>query len=392
MRLDPKKQIEILSRGVSELLNPAELEAKLKRGKPLRVKLGFDPTIADLHLGHTVVMQKLKQFQDLGHQVIFLIGDYTARIGDPSGQVKTRPVLTEKQVKENAKTYLDQAFKILNKKKTLVKKNSEWLGKMKPMEIIRLAGHYNVARMEERDDFKKRLESGSQITIQEFIYPLLQGFDSVALKADVELGGNDQKFNLAVARDIQRAYSQEPEVILTMPLLLGTDGEKKMSKSYGNTIGIAEAPQEIFGKIMSVPDLLMYHYYELLTDENLLKIKSQHPKEAKVALAKKIVERFYSEKEALRAAQEFENIFARREKPSAIEAFKMVVASGEASLVDVLTASGLASSKTQARQLISQNAVRLDDERISDVEKKLTKGRSYLLQVGKRRFLKVTLS
>ena len=389
MRLDSKKQIEILSRGVSELLTPGELEAKLKKGKPLRVKLGFDPTIADLHLGHTVVMQKLKQFQDLGHQVIFLIGDYTARIGDPSGQVKTRPVLTEKQVKENAKTYLDQAFKILDKKKTLVKKNSQWLGKMKSIEMVQLAGHYNVARMEERDDFKKRLENGSQITIQEFIYPLLQGFDSVALKADVELGGSDQKFNLAVARDIQRAYGQEPEVMVTMPLLLGTDGEKKMSKSYGNTIGIAEEPREIFGKIMSIPDLLMYHYYELLTDENLLKIKSQHPKEAKVALAKKIVERFYSVKEALRAAQEFEKIFAKKEKPSEIEEFKMVVASGEASLVDVLTASGLAPSKTQARQLISQNAVRLDDERISDVEKRLTKGRSYLLQVGKRRFLKV---
>ena len=284
--MDAKKQIEILSRGVAELLSPQELETKLKRGKPLKVKLGFDPTIADLHLGHTVVMQKLKQFQDLGHQIIFLIGDYTAQIGDPSGQVKTRPVLTPKQVAQNAKTYLDQAFKILDKKKTKVRKNSEWLGKMKSIEMVQLTGHYNVARMEERDDFKKRLESGSQITIQEFIYPLLQGYDSVALEADVELGGSDQKFNLAVARDIQRAYGQEPEVILTMPLLIGTDGAKKMSKSFGNYIGIIEAPREIFGKIMSLTDDLMFHYYELLTDENLSEVKAKHPKTAKVELAK----------------------------------------------------------------------------------------------------------
>jgi len=391
MQIDPKKQIELLSRGVAEFFSPQELEAKLKKGKPLKVKLGFDPTIADLHLGHTVVLQKLKQFQDLGHQVIFLIGDYTAQIGDPSGQVKTRPVLTEKQVKENAKTYLDQAFKILNKKKTIVKKNSEWISKMKPMEMVRLAGKYNVARMEEREDFKKRLESGSQVTIQEFLYPLLQGYDSVALKADVELGGSDQKFNLAVARDIQRAYGQEPEVILTMPLLLGTDGEKKMSKSYGNFIGISEPPGEIFGKIMSLTDPLMYHYYELLTDENLLKVKAKHPKEAKVALAKIIITRFHSEDKALAAAMEFERVFARKENPSKIEEFTMHGGAVEISLVEVLAASGLSSSKGEARRLIQQNAVRVDEERVSDVEKKLTKGRSYLLQVGKRKFLKVTL-
>lgn len=391
MSLEPKKQIEVLSRGAAELISPTELEQKLKQGKPLKVKLGFDPTIADLHLGHTVVMQKLKQFQDLGHQVIFLIGDYTAQIGDPSGQVKTRPALTAKEVAKNAKTYLDQAFKILDKKRTVVRKNSEWLNKAKSMEIIELAGHYNVARMMEREDFKKRFGSGGQITIREFIYPLLQGFDSVALQADVELGGSDQKFNLVVARDIQRAYGQEPEVILTMPLLVGTDGEKKMSKSYGNYIGITEPPKEIFGKIMSLTDELMIHYYELLTEENLEAVKAKHPKEAKVELAKKIVARFYSEKAAQEAASEFEQIFVKKEKPSDINKLELKAPSGEVGLVEILATSGLAQSKTEARRLISQNAVRLDDERVSDIEKRLTSGRTYLLQVGKRRFLKVTL-
>ncbi|MBI4125264.1 MAG: tyrosine--tRNA ligase [Deltaproteobacteria bacterium] len=381
--------MEILARGAVELLTPAELAAKLKKGKPLRVKLGLDPTIADLHLGHTVVMQKLRQFQDLGHRVIFLIGDYTARIGDPSGQVKARPRLTEKEVTQNAKTYLDQAYKILNKKKTEVRRNSEWLNKAKSMEIVELAGHYNVARMMEREDFKKRLGEGSQITVQEFLYPLLQGYDSVALKADVELGGSDQKFNLAVARDIQRAYGQEPEVILTMPLLLGTDGVKKMSKSYGNYIGITEPPKEIFGKVMGLSDDLMVHYYELLTEENLETVKAMHPKEAKVRLGKILVERFYSEQEALRAAQEFESVFAKKEKPSDINELELKTTAEGLGLVEILATSGLAPSKTEARRLIGQSAVRVDDERVADAEKKLAKGKKYLLQVGKRKFLKI---
>lgn len=389
MSLEPKKQIEVLSRGAAELISPTELEQKLKKGKPLKVKLGFDPTVADLHLGHTVVMQKLKQFQELGHQVIFLIGDFTARIGDPSGQTKTRPVLTEKEVRKNAKTYLAQAFKILDKKKTKVHRNSKWFTTAKMIDMIDLAGQYNVARMMEREDFRKRFKEGGQITIREFLYPLLQGYDSVRLGADVELGGNDQKFNLVVARDIQRAFGGEPEVILTMPLLVGTDGVQKMSKSYGNTIGITEPPKEIFGKIMSLSDELMIHYYELLTEENLEAVKAKHPKEAKVELAKKIVARFYSEKAADQTAQEFEQIFVKREKPCEINELDLKAPEGELSLVEVLATSKLASSKTEARRLIEQNAVRVDDERIADLEKQLTSGRTYLLQVGKRRFLKV---
>lgn len=391
MRLDPKKQIEILSRGVSELISKEELEAKLKKGRPLRVKLGFDPTIADLHLGHTVVMQKLRQFQKLGHQVIFLIGDYTARIGDPSGRSQTRPALTRKEVQKNAKTYLDQAFHILDKKKTLVRRNSQWLDKIKSMDLIQLGSKQTVARMLERQDFKERIQAGQDLSIYEFYYPLLQAYDSVILKADVELGGMDQKFNLLLGRQVQQRYGQEPQVVMLMPLLLGTDGIKKMSKSFNNYIGIAEPPQEIFGKVMSLTDPLMYHYYELLTDENLLKVKAMHPKEAKVMLAKKIIARFYSEGEAQKAFLEFEKVFAKKEKPSEIKEFAMEASGPEVPLVDCLQASGLAPSKSEARRLIGQNAVRVDDARVSDVEKKLTSGRSYLLQVGKRRFLKVTL-
>lgn len=387
--MEAQRQIEILSRGTVELLTPAELEAKLKKGKPLRVKLGLDPTITDLHLGHTVVLQKLKQFQDLGHRVIFLIGDYTAQIGDPSGQVKTRPRLTGREVKQNAKTCLGQAFKILDKKKTEVRRNSEWLGKARLMGGLDLAGHYNIARMMEREDFRKRLREGGQVTIQEFLYPLLQGYDSVALKADVELGGSDQKFNLAVARDIQRAYGQEPEVILTMPLLVGTDGVKKMSKTYGNYIGITEPPKEIFGKIMSLSDELMLHYYELLTDQNLDAVKAMHPKEAKVRLGKMLVSRFHSEKAAEGVAKEFEAVFAKREKPSDINELEIKAPPEGLSLVEILATSGLAVSKTEARRLIGQNAVRVDDLRIADAEKKLAKGKKFLLQVGKRKFLKI---
>ncbi|OGQ05291.1 MAG: tyrosine--tRNA ligase [Deltaproteobacteria bacterium RIFCSPLOWO2_01_44_7] len=382
------EQIEVLSRGAAELISPQELTAKLKKGKPLRVKAGFDPTIADLHLGHTVVMQKLKQFQDLGHQVIFLIGDYTALVGDPSGQIKTRPTLTKKEVEQNAKTYLSQAFKILDKKKIEVRRNSEWLGKMKQDDTVALAAKYNVARMLERDDFKKRHGEGSQITILEFLYPLMQGYDSVVLKADVELGGNDQKFNLAVARDIQRAYGQEPEVILTLPLLVGTDGQKKMSKSYGNYIGITESPKEIFGKILSLTDELMWHYYELLTQENLGELKKIHPKEAKVKLAKELVTRFYSEKEAAKAAEEFEKVFAKKEKPSDIEE-KILKKKGEIPLVEILVESGLTTSKSEARRLIQQGGVKLDETRVEDLDKKIEATGVRLLQVGKRKFLKV---
>lgn len=384
-----KNQIELLKRGAQEIFSAEELEKKLSRGKPLRIKLGFDPTIADLHLGHIVVMQKLRQFQELGHHVIFLIGDYTALVGDPSGQSKTRPTLTPKEVEANAKTYLSQAFKILDKKKTEIRKNSEWLGKLKPLDLLRLTAHYNVARMLEREDFKNRHHQGVSITIQEFIYPLLQGYDSVALKADVELGGSDQKFNLVVARDIQRAYALEPEVILTMPLLLGTDGEKKMSKSYGNYVGIQEPAETIFGKIMSISDNLMWHYYEVLTNCDLAEVKKIHPKEAKVKLGLELVGRFYSQKEALAAAAEFEKIFSKKEKPFCIEETVVSKVSHQVSLLDILVTGALATSKGEARRLIRQKGVRVDDEVVEDEQAILATNKNYLIQVGKRRFKKI---
>ncbi|MDP2600002.1 MAG: tyrosine--tRNA ligase [Deltaproteobacteria bacterium] len=387
--MDPKKQVAFLSRGAAELLTPSELEAKLHKGKPLRVKAGFDPTIADLHLGHTVVMQKLKQFEELGHQVIFLIGDATARVGDPSGQSKTRPTLSAKEIEQNAKTYLDQAFKILDKKKTEVRRNSEWFKKMNAMEIVDLAGHYNVARMLEREDFKKRYTEGGQVTIQEFIYPLMQGYDSVVLKADVELGGSDQKFNLAVARDIQRAHAQDPEVILTMPLLVGTDGVKKMSKSYGNYIGITEPPKEIFGKLMALSDEMMWHYYELLTDEDLSAAKKMHPKEAKIALAKAIVTRYHSAKEAEAAAEEFEKVFGQKGKPGEIEEKVLSRKAPLGSLVQVIVQTGLVPSKSEARRLIEQGGVTVDDQKIQDIHAQITTTSDHLIKVGKRRFLRV---
>lgn len=386
------EQIKIIQRGVSEMVSEAELVKKLSKGKPLRVKAGFDPTTADLHLGHTVLMEKMRQFQNLGHQVIFLIGDYTAQVGDPSGRDKTRPTLSEKEIKANSKTYLDQAFKILDKKKTEIRRNSEWHGKAKQMELVQLAGEYNVARMLERDDFKKRFQEGQQITIREFLYPLLQGYDSVALKADVELGGQDQKFNLVVVRDILRAYKQEPEVILMMPLLVGTDGQKKMSKSYGNTIGVTEAPQEIFGKVLALTDEQMWHYYDLLSaisPEDLQKRKLGHPKEAKILLAQEIVTRFHGETSALAAAQEFDKIFAKKELPTDIEEKVLPKQGGAISLIEVMAQNGLASSKSDARRLIAQNAVSLNDVRVADPETQLATSQSYLLKVGKRRFLQI---
>lgn len=387
--MDAKEQIRVLSRGLVEFLTPQELEAKLGKKKRLTVKLGFDPTIADLHLGHTVVLQKLKQFQELGHQVVFLIGDFTAQIGDPSGQVKTRPALSAAEVKQNAKTYLDQAFKILDKKKTLIRKNSEWLAKMKSSDLVALTGHYNVARMLEREDFKKRYQEGGQITVREFLYPLLQGYDSVALKADVELGGSDQKFNLVVARDIQRAYGQEPEVIVTTPLLVGTDGQKKMSKSYGNYIGITESPKEMFGKIMSLSDDLMWHYYELLTDADLVAMKKIHPKEAKMKLGMELVARFHSKEAAKKACTEFENIFAKKERPETIPEKTLLNCGKEISIIEVLARAGLTASKGEARRLIAQGGVQINEERVGDVEGRLSTEKSYLIQVGKRRFLQV---
>ncbi|MDO8494739.1 MAG: tyrosine--tRNA ligase [Deltaproteobacteria bacterium] len=389
MSYTPKEQIAILSRGVQEFFSPADLEKKLLKKKQLRVKLGLDPTIADIHLGHTVVLQKLRQFQDLGHEVIFLIGDFTAQIGDPSGRSKTRPMLTAKEVKENSRTYLTQAFKILDKKKTKVHFNSEWLGKLRAMELIQLGAKQTVARMLERLDFKERFKEGQDISVYEFYYPLLQAYDSVALKADVELGGLDQKFNLLLARQVQERYGQEPEVVILLPLLVGTDGVKKMSKSFNNYVGITEKPKEIFGKIMSLTDEGMHHYYELLTSEDMTRIRGMHPKEAKVHLGKLLVRRYYSEKEADQAAKEFEEIFAKGGRPENIEEVQLTQLSEK--LVDILPEAGLATSKSEARRLVQQNAVRLDDVRVTDMEQRLEKGKSYLVQVGKRKFKRVTL-
>lgn len=394
MSVNVKSQLEVLSRGVAELISWQELQSKLAEGRPLRVKLGVDPTTADLHLGHTVVLEKLRQFQELGHQIIFLLGDYTAQVGDPSGWTKTRPALSETQVKENSKTYLDQAYKILDRKATEVRKNSEWLGRISSRDLLTLTRHYNVARMLEREDFRKRYGEGQQITIQEFIYPLLQGYDSVVLKADVELGGLDQKFNLVVARDVQRAYGREPEVICMMPLLVGVDGQKKMSKSYGNQIGVTEPPPQMFGKLMSVSDEMMWHYYELLSrcDEGEVKARREgHPKEAKKKLALEIVTRFWGREAANEASDEFEKIFAKKECPERMEEKRIKGCGDKISLVDLLAECNLAPSKSEARRLIRQGAISVDGVKNKVVDTSLAGGKDYVVQVGKRHFLKVSL-
>ncbi|MFH1830157.1 MAG: tyrosine--tRNA ligase [Pseudomonadota bacterium] len=393
-----EKQLELIKRGIVELVSEEELIAKLKRGKPLRVKIGFDPTAPDLHLGHTVVMQKLKQFQDLGHTVIFLVGDFTARIGDPSGRDETRPTLSEDVIKKNAKTYMNQAGKILDMNKVEVRYNSEWLGKMSGLEIAELGSKQTVARMLERNDFKKRMKEGHDITILEFYYPLLQAQDSVVLKADVELGGTDQIFNLLMGRTIQKRSGQEPQVVLTMPLLVGTDGVQKMSKTYGNYIGIYEAPREIFGKMMSISDELMWTYYDLLSDLSADEIEEMkervltgklHPKVAKENLAMEMVERFHSEKDALAARDEFERVFASKKLPDEIEE-KVINADGDTVLLaDTIVQAELCSSKNDARRMITQRAVELDGQKITDIGAQIPTTKDILLKVGKRRFARV---
>ncbi len=396
--MDIEQQLSVIKRGSVELVDEEELVAKLKKGRPLRVKAGFDPTAPDLHLGHTVVMQKLKQFQDLGHTVVFLIGDFTARIGDPSGRSTARPPLTSDQIAENLKTYIDQAAKILDPDKVELRYNSEWLGKMSFMEVVNLASHYTMARMMERDDFRKRFTAGDPLGLHEFLYPLMQGYDSVAIEADVELGGTDQIFNLLVGRDLQRAYGKEPQVVLTMPLLVGTDGVQKMSKSYGNSIGIADAPREMFGKIMSISDDLMWTYYDLLSDlsiEEIEELKEKvmvgdlHPKVAKESLAMEIIERFHSEEDAAAARDEFERIFSRKEIPDEITEFEIATDADALALVDVIVDAKLCSSKSDARRMIQQNAVEVDGEKIADINAKLTTKGTPLIKVGKRRFVRV---
>jgi tyrosyl-tRNA synthetase len=397
-----KKSLELIKRGIVDLIDEEELIKKLERSykenKPLKIKAGFDPTAPDLHLGHTVLLRKLKQFQDLGHEVYFLIGDFTAMIGDPTGRSETRPALTREQVLENAKTYKEQVFKILDPNKTKIVFNSTWFSKMGAEDIIRLCAKYTVARILERDDFKKRFESGLPIAIHELIYPLFQAYDSVALEADVELGGTDQLFNLLIGRDIQREYGQEPQVIITLPILEGLDGVQKMSKSLGNYVGIMEKPFEMYGKLMSIPDELMWKYYILLTDfpeEEVNEMKEKvekgeyHPKEAKKRLARYIVAQFHSEEEALKAEEEFERVFSKREVPKEIPTIN--VQAGKLWLPGFLRDHGFVKSSSEARRLIAQKAIDLNQKPLKQEEIELSPG-EYVIKIGKKRFVKLIVS
>ncbi len=389
---DVTEALARIKRGCDELIVEEDLVRKLKTGRVLRVKLGLDPTAPDLHLGHTVVINKLRHFQDLGHQVQFLIGDFTGMIGDPSGKNQTRPPLSREQILENAKSYRAQMEKILDAEKTQVLFNSEWSDKLGAEGMIRLAARYTLARLLERDDFNNRFKNKQPIAVHELLYPLMQGYDSVAMKADVELGGTDQKFNLLVGRELQRDYGQEPQCIMTMPLLVGTDGVEKMSKSLGNTIGIAEPAQEIFGKLMRISDELMWRYIELLSFESLEKLRSwkkdvregRNPREIKVLFAKEIVARFHSTDAANRAEEEF------GKAPQDMESFELPVPPGGLQITQALKLAGFVPSVTEAQRVIEQGGVRIDGERLSDKSLKFGSGASVVIQVGKRKFGKVT--
>jgi len=375
-----------IRRGTNEIISEEELKKKLSSGKKLRIKLGVDPTAPDLHLGHSVIINKLKTFQDLGHQVVFLIGDFTARIGDPSGRSATRPMMTEEQIMKNVKTYQDQVFKILDKSKTEVVFNGKWLSALGIEGLLKLASKHTVAQMLVRDDFEKRYKNDVPISIVEFMYPLLQAYDSVVLKADVELGGNDQKFNLLLGRDMQRDDGQEPQIVITMPLLEGTDGVRKMSKSYNNYISLNDAPNEMFGKIMSISDELMYRYYELLTQDDLETVKKMHPKDAKVSLAKKIVERYWTAQDAQKAEEEFNKIFAKKDLPTDIEEYSCKT--NKIKISQLLIDSSMVSSKNEARRLIEQGGVKINSEKINSDEEIEIKN-EIIMQAGKRKFRKI---
>lgn len=399
MQEEVRRALSLIKRGIVDLIEERELIEKLERsyrtGRPLRVKAGFDPTAPDLHLGHTVLLRKLRHFQDLGHEVYFLIGDFTAMIGDPTGRSETRPALTKEQVLENAKTYQEQVFKILDPNRTKVVFNSEWFSKMSAEDVVRLCAKYTVARILERDDFKKRFESGISIAIHELIYPLFQAYDSVALGADVELGGTDQLFNLLIGRDIQREYGQEPQVIITTPLLEGLDGVQKMSKSLGNYIGIMEPPKEMFGKIMSIPDRLLWKYYELLTDvplEEIEKMKEDsergtlNPRDAKLRLAYIIVSQYHNSYEAEKAKEEFERVFSKRELPTEVETFQ--IHSGKIYLPKFLKELGIVKSSSEAKRLLSQRAIDVNKRTVETEELDLAPG-EYIFRIGKKRFFKL---
>jgi len=401
-----EEQFAYLKKGCVEIIQENELKAKLERAikenKPLRIKTGFDPTAPDIHIGHTVLIRKMKHFQDLGHDVIFLIGDFTGLIGDPSGQSATRPPMTREQINKNAETYKSQIFKILDPEKTIIDFNSRWLGKLASFDIIKLTSKYTVARILERDDFSNRLKSGQPISLHELLYPIMQAYDSVALEADVELGGTDQKFNLLVGRDIQREFQQEPQIVITMPLLEGLDGVNKMSKSLDNYVGITEPPNEIYGKIMSVSDPLMFRYYELLTDVPLSQIEDWrreiqeeklNPKDLKSRLAKMIVADFWGEAEASKAVQEFDLVFKQKKIPSDLTVHVVdpgkISGSGKVSIIDVLEEILL--SRGEAKRMVRQGGIYIDGSRIDSIEFMLDfkKKNEYVLKIGKRRFYKI---
>ena len=392
-------ELALLLRGVEEVIPKEEFLKKLDKKRPLRIKLGFDPTAPDLHLGHTVILNKLKLFQDLGHQVIFLIGDFTGLVGDPSGVNETRPVLSEKEIKKNAKTYERQVFKILDKKKTEIRFNSEWMNKFSPEEFIRLSSVQTVARMLERDDFHKRYTSQKPISIHEFLYPLLQGYDSVALNSDVELGGTDQKFNLLLGREVQKFYGKEPQVIFTLPLLEGLDGDKKMSKSMGNYIAIEDSQNEIFGKIMSISDELMWRYFELLSfkkEEEINKLKKSqkeglNPRDIKFLLAEEMVDRFHVEGSGNKAREEFKSRFQQGNSPSEIKEIEIKLIEKEISLPKILKEAEMVSSTSEALRLIKQGAVRIEGKKILDSKYKINRNSSLLYQVGKRKFFRIKI-
>jgi tyrosyl-tRNA synthetase len=395
-----KEQLNELARGTDEILPEDGLAEKLKKKRPLIVKAGFDPTAPDLHVGHTVLINKMRQFQEFGHEVVFLIGDFTGMIGDPSGKNATRPPLSREEIEANAATYEEQIYKILDPEKTRIDFNSRWMSPMSAADLVKLASHYTVARMLERDDFNKRFKSGQSISIHEFLYPIVQGYDSVALKADVELGGTDQKFNLLVGRQIQQDYGQEPQLVMTTPLLEGLDGVQKMSKSLGNYIGITEEPNEMFGKVMSISDDLMWRYFEVLSFRKLDDIESlksrvsegDNPRDAKFGLAMELVERFHDQKAAESAKAEFVSRFQKGAMPDQIEEVKVSSQGGSLGIAHLLKEAGLVSGTSEAFRMIKQGAVKIDGERIEDTTLQISAGSTNVYQVGKRRFSRVSLT
>ena len=394
-----EQQMQELVRGTEEVLPDGGLEAKLKKGRPLVVKTGFDPTAPDLHIGHTVLINKMRQFQEFGHEVVFLIGDFTGMIGDPSGKNTTRPALSPDEIKANAATYQSQIFKILDEKTTRIEFNSNWMGKMDAAGLVKLSSHHTVARMLERDDFNKRYTGGQPISIHEFLYPIVQGYDSVALKADVELGGTDQKFNLLVGRQLQQDFGQEPQIVLTMPLLEGLDGVQKMSKSLGNYIGITDAPGEMFGKIMSISDELMWRYFELLSFRPLEDVAAvqksvadgRNPRDAKFELAAEIVARFHDASAATAAQEEFVARFQQGAMPDEIPELELSSEDGQMGIAHLLKNAGLVPSTSEAFRMIKQGAVKIDGDRVEDRSLMIDAGTSNIYQVGKRKFARVHL-